>query len=306
MLDAKGEPLLAAPWRDRYAYSLTMEPPVAGSVDPIYAALGYGQMPALRGLGNYTGPSGKPERNPLIVSRVETPAGPLTEEVREDANFAEYLRGALTAQNASAAHKILPSTWGNADAVAVQTSLPGYAYPDMMESARLSADRAGVPWVDRGDGRLTLAPGFADKPLKTPKLSAVRGVLSADAWPQIRGEAGKIDSVYASLPWGPEGSGQVTQGLLSQIAAAKDPSRFWKAIEDPAVAERAGQLAQGDKRFGAASGRTPRKDIQRLRWLIANGALRQYVQKFGTKGLPAGAGIGLGLGALREEDAESI
>jgi hypothetical protein len=289
MVDEAGKAFADQPARVREAYTL-MQGPRAGEPDPFYAALGYEQLPWLRGVGRYTNTAGKLETNPLVVWRVKGEPGPMTPKEKEDTSIVEMWRGLTTAQEASAGHKLTPVPFWKANAASVQGSLPGYADPRFVEPIRQKASKKGIDWIDRGDGRFTFPASFDPVPAPGGAAKAAwQGALKSDAFPQVSARPALFESTYEAIPWTPrteQGTGRATQAAVEAIQRSSSPQRFWQMLEDPKVRELQGRLAQNDDVLASSWRMSPRDDLQRLRHLLSTGTLRAYISRFGYWGLP--------------------
>lgn len=130
----------------------------------------------------------------------------------------------------------------------------------------------------------------------------------------MQGRPALCEGVYESIPWTPaseQGTGLAAQALVGRVATSTSPAAFWRAIESPEVRKSAGHLESTDTRIASGTGLVPRDDLQRLRELVANGSLRQYISRFGYWGLPAMAtaaylALHPGQMALREPTASAL
>ena len=102
---------------------------------------------------------------------------------------------------------------------------------------------------------------------------------------------GRMETGYQSVPWGDEGSGQVTQELLSRLENSKIHN-YAQRLDNSRVPGLLLDQNAIDRDVAAKYGLPERADLYKLREIIADPRygfqrLRDYVNKYGFEGLPA-------------------
>ena len=229
--------------------------------------------------------------------------GPQMDEATQKAlTLASMLNATRHAQEGTGANMFIPerSTHRKTQLNAAQ-----------MEGERPSLEQAiasmrgvqGLDVVDMGDvARVTQFPG-SDTPLTPVEIQrAIQSVSMPDG---VKVRRGRVDSASYWPNYGPEGSGQMTESLLSDIDALNIPDVYDRLntpdFVDPVRSENAAREA-----FFAKYGLTSRPDIKKFTDLLAQGgpkAVRDFVAKHGSKGLPAILG-GMMLPYLSEDEEQ--
>lgn len=234
------------------------------------------------------------EFGPFKPGAGEKKVGPQMDEATEKAlRLASMLNAARHAQEGTGANMFIPerSTHRRMQLNAAQ-----------LEGPRSSLDQAianmrgveGLDVVDMGDvARVTQFPG-ADVPMSPVQIQqAIQGVSVPE---DIKVRAGRLDSTGYWPNWGEPGSGQMTETLLSDIDALGIPNVYERLsgpeFTDAVRRENEARQAFFDK-YREQYDLTSRPDIQKFNELLAQEgpkSLRDYIAKYGSKGLPVVVG----------------
>ena len=304
---------------ERAAYTDATAWAPVGAHDPIYQALGMPSRPTQAGLGQF-GADFNPNRaakpmvsyepgriptfdeagKPITKLNSKGKAKPVTApNTRKGVNApdetminnANIVRSVVDAQDAGAWNAPRLSGGGkNAARVRFPSPLDEAATRNLYAQAKA----AGLDLIDTGGGTFTVAgdlgSGGSMDAARFGQL--LKGGKSAgpgmgDALAGARVDRGSFQGGYNEIPWGAEGSGQVTEYLLQSL----DPRVEAKLDASQAFRAKVGEKAVTDLDMHSKLGTgRPRADIQKIRGMIsAEGlaGLRAYVAKNGAKGLPA-------------------
>lgn len=243
------------------------------------------------------------EFGPFKPGMGEKKVGPQMDEATEKAlRLSSMLNAARHAQEGTGANMFIPerSTHRRTQLNAAQ-----------LEGPRSSLDQAiaamrgveGLDVVDMGDvARVTQFPG-ADVPMSPVQIQqAIQGV---DVPEDIKVRGGRLDSTGYWPNWGEEGSGQMTESLLADINALGIPD-VYERLSGPEFTDAVRRENEARQAFFEKYGMTSRPDIQKFNELLAEEgpkSLRDYIAKYGSKGLPVVVG-GFTFPALYSEDEE--
>ena len=199
------------------------------------------------------------------------------------------LRSAVDAQAAGAYHVVKPTAKPSAQNAA------RVRFPRGLDSQEMygAAEQVGLNLIDTGDGTFTVTGDFGSMPAARFK-KAFEGLMS---FIQARGgevQLGKYIGQYNEMP--AYGGGKVTEKLLTDIP---EGSRMEGLLDTPRLRREYLVRNEAEKQAAKTYGLgPPRKDVQKLRALLAKGgvkAVREHVKKYGGAELPAllaAAGVG--------------
>jgi hypothetical protein len=287
--------------------------------DRVYSGLGVAgtpqvsmmTRPASPSLGKFPTDAGV-EYNPSTTGRVITGHGARESEEKGAKAVAAYnpadeailtagetLRGAIDAQNASAAHRIFKGG-SPKEMNALDIPLRGATREQLAQLENIGSKYGLHDAIDRGQNGVTLT-SFRDQPpdLAGRSYRALLNDLQAGGFDASKIERGKIASIYADLEkqWaaGP-GSGQVTQLILDKLSTPELREAF---AQNPHLAEIArNRILRDDEAAKQWGGQ--RLDLRNLRAIIAMGKdwpdRLEQARKYGLKALvPTAAAAGIAL-----------
>lgn len=180
-------------------------------------------------------------------------------------------------------------------AVAAMRGVPGLDVVHMGDVARVTQFPRGVIPAEGDNAKI-----FPLSPVQIQE--AIQGVSLPD---DIKATTGRLDSTSYWPNWGEEGSGQMTETMLSDIDALGIPNVYDRLNTPDFVDPIRRENAARDAIF-ARYGLTSRPDIHKFNELLGQEgpkSLRDYIAKYGSKGLPVVLG-GMTLPYLASEDEQ--
>jgi hypothetical protein len=241
----------------------------------IYPKLGFPGRDEMA-IGRYTTPEGKVEFNP--VNAYSIPHSPGAEEA---VGLWNAMKAPLLAQNARGAS-------GVADA----PGAPGMRFSagggtqDQFQQMMAELEGKGIYSAPTGSG---ISAWPAGEMSANDLYAATHDAARAAGVPKAEAYVGNARTFFDELPWGAEGTGQVTeQYIVPKLLENPDLMRRLDLTGEPQ------QLARGlnaaDRRLADRFGIQGRADVQSLRDTVAMGGLEGIlarVRKGGYAGLPA-------------------
>jgi hypothetical protein len=227
-------------------------------------------------IGRYTTPEGKVEFNPVNAYSI-----PYSPQAEEAVGFWNAMKAPMLAQNARGASGVAEG----AGAPGLRFSAGG-GTQDQFQQMMADLEKQGIYSAPTGSGITAWPAGdlpAADLYSATHEAAKAAGVPKAEAF------AGNARTFFDELPWGPEGTGQVTeQYIVPKLLENPDLMRRLDLTGEPQ------QLARGlnaaDRRLADRYQIQGRQDVQSLRDTIAQSGLEgvlERVRKLGYGGLPA-------------------
>lgn len=253
------------------------------------------------------------EFGPFKPGAGEKKVGPQMDEATEKAlRLASILNATRHAQEGTGANMFIPekSTHRRSQLNAAQLEGPRSSLDQAISAMR---EVPGLDVVDLGEvARVTQFPrGVIPAQDGNPKifpLSPVQiqnAIQSVDTPKDIKVRAGRLDSTGYWPEWGEQGSGQMTEAMLSDIDALGIPN-VYDRLDTPDFTDPVRRENEARQAFFAKYGLTSRPDIGLFNDLLAKGgpkAIRDYVAKYGSQGLPVVIG-GMALPSLYSEDEQ--
>jgi hypothetical protein len=296
-----------------------------GSYDPTLRALQTYSLPTQEIPGGYMNSAGVFEENkgynsPLLGStynplRQDVEPGPykgdlgtkkvgpqMDEATQKALTLASMMNATRHAQEGTGANMFIPerSTHRNTQLNAAQ--IEG-ARPSLEQAIASMRGVQGLDVVDMGDvARVTQFPG-SDTPLTPVEIQ--RAIQSALVPDDVKVRRGRVDSASYWPNYGPEGSGQMTESLLSDIDALNIPN-VYDRLNTPDFVDTVRRENAAREAFFAKYGLTSRPDLKKFTDLLAQEgpkSIRDFVAKHGSKGLPAILG-GMMLPYLSEDEEQ--
>jgi len=229
--------------------------------------------------------------------------GPQMDEATRNAlTLASILNSTRHAQEGTGANMFIPerSTHRKNQINAAQIEGPSASLEQAVAAMR---GVQGLDVVHMGDvARVTQFPGN-DTPLSPVQIQdAIKSVSVPD---DIKVRLGRLDSAGYWPNWGPEGSGQMTESMLSDIDALGIPN-VYERLNNPEFVDTIRRENEARNAIFAKYGLTSRPDIAKFNELLAQKgpkSLRDYIAKYGSKGLPILVG-GMALPYLNPEDEQ--
>lgn len=279
-----------------------------GERDPYYEALQMYQLPQVNTIGEYLNSAGVLERNAGISARplVDLESSLLTSKTgsqvrggaqlggagREALNTATEIRTMLNANEAGAYNKF---TKANSSMKPVErNSARIQGSQEELSKVKAALEKQNVDAINVGDA-IHVADFSGSLSAKQIQDAIKTALKNADA--KVTTQVGRLETGYIPVDWGKEGSGQVTNRLveilknspIQNLGQRLDTSRLPSAL-----------LSQNeiDRATAAAFKLKEREDLYKLRNLLADPrvgfkGLPQYVEKYGSSGLPAVFGLSL-------------
>lgn len=243
------------------------------------------------------------EFGPFKPGMGEKRAGPQMDQATENAlRLASILNATRHAQEGTGANMFIPqrSTHRRNQINAAQVEGPRGSLDQAIEAMR------GVPGldvVDMGDvARVTQFPG-SSTPMSPVEIQ--QAIQSVDVPEDIKVRGGRLDSTGYWPEWGEPGSGQMTEAMLADIDALGIPN-VYDRLNTPDFVDAVRRENEARQAFFGKYGLTSRPDIQKFNELLAEEgpkSIRDYVAKYGSKGLPVIVG-GMTFPSLYSEDEQ--
>lgn len=279
-----------------------------GDRDPYYEAMQMYQLPQVKTMGEYLNSAGVVERNAGLSARplVDLENSLLTSktgsEIRGGAQLGSAGRAALdttaeirTMLNANEAGAYNKFTKANSSMKPTEkNSARIEGSENELSKAKSALEAQGLDVINVGNA-LHIA-NFNENLSAKQIQDAVKSALK-NSKAKVTTQVGRLETGYVPVDWGKEGSGQVTSRLvdiinnspIQNLGQRLDTSRL------PSILLNQNEI---DRTTAAALKLKEREDLYKLRGLLADPrigfkGLPQYVQKYGTTGLPAVAGFSL-------------
>jgi hypothetical protein len=227
--------------------------------------------------------------------------GPQMDEATQKAlTLASMMSATRNAQEGTGANMFIPER---------STHRKNQLNAAQMEGDRASIEQAiasmrGVPGldvVDMGDvARITQFPG--NKTPLTP-IEIQEAIKSALVPNDVKVRRGRLDSASYWPNWGEEGSGQMTESFLSDLDALNIPN-VYDRLNTPDFVDPVRRENEARNAFFEKYGLTSRPDLKKFTDLLGQEgpkSIRDFVAKYGSRGLPAILG-GMTLPYLSSED----
>lgn len=297
--------------------------------DPVLEGLGLYSTEARPTQGYFVNQAGQMETNPGWVNQVllgterngtwhSSPAE------RAALDYAAHVGGFNRAQVAGAGSRFHPESRRVAemDSLLLDTSR---ATPEQVSALEGRLAGVGAQPIDYGKGSL-LVTKFDDLPAprgtsqtdwvgRLPAPQTRIRELEAAVGPDLPSTRGNFEGVYAPTQLDTFGQqdwvgGRATTDLLKSQDAAAGQIRNLAERTDPGIADQARIYNDIDRAIAASTGKPVRTDLMFARQIMADGfegkqgvsALRAWIQKHGTYGLPA---IALTLAGLADRQQTS-
>lgn len=233
-------------------------------------------------IGRYTTPEGKTEFNPVNAYSI-----PHSPEAEEAVGLWNAMKAPMLAQNAR-----------GASGVAEGAGSPGLRFSagggtqDQFQAMMANLEGKGIYSAPTGNG-ITAWPG--GEMSADALYAATHEAAKAAGVPKAEAFVGRSTPYFEELPWGAEGTGQVTeQYIVPKLLQNPDLMRRLDLTGEPQQLGRG--LNAADRRLDERYQIQGRQDVQSLRDTIAQGGLEgvlERVRKFGYGGLPAAGYLGL-------------
>lgn len=250
--------------------------------DLLYSDIGVATLPTTNMMGAFRVDGGEMQYNegkvarPLVALDGQLGERTINPNSLETVSAVENLRGAVDAQSASAANKVIVGNT-NPNFPGVNIDAKNVTQEQMKSLADLG-DEYGFYPSDTGDGVNMINNQYS-------KIGAARTGSSLNAelrsalgkkikkiFPKVNISAEDILSVYNQYDWSNPGKGEVVRKLLAELQ--KNPSIY--AMLDKSKGLRRKALANIDRDIAWAkkTGQAIRQDIQNMRKYIAEGGLK--------------------------------
>lgn len=284
--------LNAADDATRANYSTSMSN-IYGNRDPYYSSLQMYQKPQLDTVGEYMNSAGVVEVNPGRTARplVELDNAPtggpqLGAASREALDDVAFTRSVVNAQEAGAWNKFTPANKSAKTSEKTGSRITGDA--DELSSIKSVLEENGLDVINVGDA-LHVGNFAGDLDGKTIQKLVTESVSKSGA--KVRAQPGRFESGYQEVPWGAEGSGQVTEELAKRIDQS-EVQNFGQRLDTGDLPNILSEQNKIDQAFSEANNMPLRQDLLKLRGLLADPnvgfrGISDYIKKYGSRGLPA-------------------
>lgn len=244
-------------------------------------------------VGEYINQAGKTEKNPgfqnqVLVSSNLTDTAEMMPLDRQAMDMSALIGGILRAQEAGAWSRFMPQGMGKQrvdDMNAWMVDHPGQG-PEALTG---HVSDAGGSVINYGDQ--SVVTKFGDYGPEAGTTGALKEAMANSTMDLADARRGTLETGYQDTKLNqPQGGGAATMNLLDQSALAGRNMPGFEARTADEIAGQARAMNILDEEVSRATGKVTRPDLMKLRSILGEGglpALRDYVRKNGTRGLPA-------------------
>jgi hypothetical protein len=263
--------------------------------EPIFDALNLYSGPTTETRGFYRNSAGEVERNPgaanALLASSDVSGAPKTRPAdRAALDYAARVNAVLRGQESVGHSRFFPEGMGKQRAGDMNAVMVEHGPLTTEARAKLesAAEAAGASPINYGDQTMLVQFGDAG-----PVAGNTKAVIEALRKGGVEGKVARGTAETGLEESGlsaPEGSGRATKALLKR---SKELGREVEGLETRtagAVSGAAEAMNKLDAEIAKSTGKKTRADLFKLREILAGGglpALRSYVKKFGSAGLPA-------------------